>query len=134
VVRTSNKKYFKRISVEDMERAKLPLSGGALTWSHENATLIIQYKKPAAVLQARPPRARARVVRVSRAGPRDCAVRVVVMCKAVPPRATRPATRHTRTRHVSQLEKEAKEARLNAKDESPSGPGGKEGDVDCKSQ
>ena len=56
-MRTSNKKYFKRISVEDMERAKLPLSGGALTWSHENATLIIQYKKPAAVLQAQPPRA-----------------------------------------------------------------------------
>ena len=37
-----------------MERAKLRLSGGALSWGHENATLIIQYKKPAAVLQVRP--------------------------------------------------------------------------------
>ena len=90
-----------------MERAKLPLSAGALTWSHENATLIIHYKKPAAVLQARPPRARARVVRVSRAGPRDCAVRVVVICKAVrsrhvplfPRRVTRgPATCHSSRR------------------------------------
>ena len=37
-----------------MERAKLRLSGGALSWSYENATLVIQYKKPAAVLQVRP--------------------------------------------------------------------------------
>lgn len=51
VVRTSNKKYFKRIDVEDMKRAQLPLESAALSWEHENSTLIIQYKKPAAVMQ-----------------------------------------------------------------------------------
>ena len=51
VVRTSNKKYFKRISIEDMDRARLPLEAGSLQWTHENATLIINYKKPAAMLQ-----------------------------------------------------------------------------------
>ncbi len=51
VVRTSNKKYFKRITIDDMERARLPLEEAALSWSHENNTLIVQYKKPAAVLQ-----------------------------------------------------------------------------------
>jgi len=51
VVRTSNKKYFKRITVDDMERAKLPLDPAALSWTHENSTLIILYKKPPAILQ-----------------------------------------------------------------------------------
>uniref|UniRef100_A0A7S2DN68 Protein DPCD n=1 Tax=Haptolina brevifila TaxID=156173 RepID=A0A7S2DN68_9EUKA len=52
VVRTTNKKYFKRIDVADMDRARLPLEEPALSWSHDNNTLIIQYKKPAAVLSA----------------------------------------------------------------------------------
>ena len=52
VVRTSNKKYFKRIDVDDMDRARIPLEEGPLSWSHDNSTLIIQYKKPAAVLNA----------------------------------------------------------------------------------
>jgi len=50
VCRTSNKKYFKRIDVEDMDRARVPLEEAALSWSHENNTLIIQYKKPAAII------------------------------------------------------------------------------------
>ena len=50
VVRTANKKYFKRIDLEDMQRARLPLEAAALEWAHENSTLIIQYKKPAPVL------------------------------------------------------------------------------------
>ena len=51
VVRTTNKKYFKRIGVEDMQRARLALEPAALSWTHENNTLILQYKKPAPVLQ-----------------------------------------------------------------------------------
>lgn len=50
VVRTTNKKYYKRIAIEDMQRARLPLEEAAVEWTHENATLIIQYKKPAPVL------------------------------------------------------------------------------------
>mmetsp|Transcript_52870 Transcript_52870/g.115338 ORF Transcript_52870/g.115338 Transcript_52870/m.115338 type:complete len:200 (-) Transcript_52870:68-667(-) len=52
VVRTTNKKYFKRINIEDMDRMRLPLEASALSWTHENSTLIIMYKKPPEVLQA----------------------------------------------------------------------------------
>jgi hypothetical protein len=51
VIRTANKKYFKRIDVEELDRARVPLEEVNLSWSHENNTLIVQYKKPAAVLQ-----------------------------------------------------------------------------------
>jgi hypothetical protein len=51
VVRTANKKYFKRIDIEDLDRMRLPLEEKALSWTHENNTLIIQYKKPAEVMQ-----------------------------------------------------------------------------------
>ena len=49
--RTVNKKYFKRISIEDLDRMRLPIEEKALSWTHENNTLIIQYRKPAEVLQ-----------------------------------------------------------------------------------
>ena len=50
VIRTANKKYFKRIDVEELERMRIPLEDGPLSWTHENNTLIVQYKKPAGVL------------------------------------------------------------------------------------
>mmetsp|Transcript_45160 Transcript_45160/g.118506 ORF Transcript_45160/g.118506 Transcript_45160/m.118506 type:complete len:202 (-) Transcript_45160:274-879(-) len=50
VVRTSNKKYFKRIDVAEMDRMRLHLEEAALAWDHDNSTLIIQYKKPAQVM------------------------------------------------------------------------------------
>ena len=51
VVRTANKKYFKRIDIEDMDRMRLPLEEESLSWTHENNTLIIQYRKPAEVMR-----------------------------------------------------------------------------------
>jgi len=51
VVRTANKKYFKRIDVEELDRMRMPLEDGSLSWEHENSTLIIQYKKPVQVVQ-----------------------------------------------------------------------------------
>lgn len=50
VVRTTNKKYFKKIEVPDMKRAKLPLNQSDLSFAHANNTLIIQYKKPKQIL------------------------------------------------------------------------------------
>merc|ERR1712216_584829 len=50
VIRTANKKYFKRIDVEELDRARVPLEESQLSWDHENNTLILQYKKPAAVI------------------------------------------------------------------------------------
>ena len=52
VVRTSNKKYFKRIDIGEMDRLRLHLEDAALSWAHENSTLIIQYKKPAEIMKA----------------------------------------------------------------------------------
>lgn len=51
-MKTANKKYYKRISIEDMDRARLPLESEGLSWSHDNATLVITYKKPPLIMQA----------------------------------------------------------------------------------
>ncbi|XP_015771534.1 PREDICTED: prominin-2-like [Acropora digitifera] len=40
-IRTSNKKYFKRFDIPDMERAQLKLDQGAISVAHANNTLII---------------------------------------------------------------------------------------------
>ncbi|GAB1599237.1 protein DPCD-like [Argonauta hians] len=50
VVRTTNKKYYKKFSIPDMTRLELPLNKDAITFSHINNTLIISYKKPKEVL------------------------------------------------------------------------------------
>ncbi|XP_069756488.1 protein DPCD [Narcine bancroftii] len=51
IVRTSNKKYFKRFTIPDMDRCQLPLDSSALSFTHANNTLIITYQKPSAILQ-----------------------------------------------------------------------------------
>ena len=52
VVRTSNKKYFRRFGVPEMDLLGLPLSDAALTFAHANNTLVICYAKPRQVLEA----------------------------------------------------------------------------------
>jgi len=52
VVRTSNKKYFKRIDVEDLSRLKLKLKEDSLSWKHQHNTLIISYARPIEVIKA----------------------------------------------------------------------------------
>jgi hypothetical protein len=49
VVRTSNKKYFKKLPVQEMVRLGLTLDKDALSWSYNNHTLMIEYKKHLAV-------------------------------------------------------------------------------------
>jgi protein DPCD len=46
VIRTSNKKYFKKLQIPELLRAKLPLEQASLSFEHERGTLIISYKKP----------------------------------------------------------------------------------------
>ncbi|GAX74324.1 hypothetical protein CEUSTIGMA_g1773.t1 [Chlamydomonas eustigma] len=53
VIRTSNKKYFKRIGIPELDKLGLPLMESALAWTHANNTLIVSYAKPPIVLQAR---------------------------------------------------------------------------------
>lgn len=50
VIRTTNKKYFKKLEVIDLDRLELELDTTALTYAHANNTLIINYKKPQAVM------------------------------------------------------------------------------------
>ncbi|KAL7060941.1 hypothetical protein AAHC03_09800 [Spirometra sp. Aus1] len=51
VLRTTNKKYFKRFGIPDLRRIGLKLDQTNLTKTHSNNTLVISYKKPAAYLQ-----------------------------------------------------------------------------------
>lgn len=52
VVRTVNKKYFKRIALPEMARLRIPLDESQLSYDVKNNTLIIEYKKHIAVLAA----------------------------------------------------------------------------------
>ena len=60
-MRTVNKKYYKRIGIEDMERAHLDLEARSLSWSHENNTLVVTYKKPKLIVEAERESKRARL-------------------------------------------------------------------------
>jgi hypothetical protein len=51
VVRTSNKKYFKRIDVVDLARVGLKLKDENLSWKHQHNTLIISYARPIEVVK-----------------------------------------------------------------------------------
>jgi len=51
VVRTSNKKYYKRIQVPDLVRLGLKLKDDLLTWKHQHNTLVISYNKPAEFME-----------------------------------------------------------------------------------
>ncbi|KAE8744554.1 hypothetical protein FOCC_FOCC008794 [Frankliniella occidentalis] len=50
-VRTSNKKYFKKITVPELNRVGLQTDGSLLSFTHQFNTLIITYKKPPKVLE-----------------------------------------------------------------------------------
>lgn len=47
VVRTSNKKYYKRIDVPDLARLGLRLDDDQLSWKHQHNTLVVSYRRPA---------------------------------------------------------------------------------------
>ncbi|XP_050814193.1 protein DPCD isoform X2 [Gopherus flavomarginatus] len=50
VVRTTNKKYYRKFPIPDMDRYQLPLDVAALSFTYANATLIITYRKPQEIL------------------------------------------------------------------------------------
>lgn len=51
VIRTKNKKYYKKYSIPDMARNQISLDPKALSMAHANNTLIIKYKKPPLILE-----------------------------------------------------------------------------------
>ncbi|XP_058045369.1 protein DPCD isoform X2 [Ahaetulla prasina] len=52
VVHTTNKKYYKKFTIPDLDRFQLPLDSTALSFTHANNTLIITYQKPTEILAA----------------------------------------------------------------------------------
>ncbi|XP_061685921.1 protein DPCD isoform X1 [Syngnathoides biaculeatus] len=50
VIKTSNKKYYKKFGIPDLDRSQLPLDSAALSFTHANNTLIVSYKKPKEIL------------------------------------------------------------------------------------
>ncbi|XP_068111763.1 protein DPCD isoform X2 [Hyperolius riggenbachi] len=50
IVRTSNKKYYKKFTIPDLDRCQLELDDNALSFAHANNTLIITYEKPKEIL------------------------------------------------------------------------------------
>ncbi|XP_047433593.1 protein DPCD [Mugil cephalus] len=50
VIKTSNKKYYKKFSIPDLDRSQLPLDCSAVSFTHANNTLIVSYKKPKEIL------------------------------------------------------------------------------------
>ncbi|KAK2815763.1 hypothetical protein Q5P01_026230 [Channa striata] len=50
IIKTSNKKYYKKFSIPDLDRCHLPFDSSALSFTHANNTLIVSYKKPTEIL------------------------------------------------------------------------------------
>ncbi|WAR21965.1 DPCD-like protein [Mya arenaria] len=50
IIRTSNKKYYKKFRIPDLERCNIPLDQKCLSFAHANNTLIVSYKKPVQIL------------------------------------------------------------------------------------
>lgn len=46
MLKTTNKKYFKRIDLPDLKRLKLVLDESSIVWKYQSNTVIISYDKP----------------------------------------------------------------------------------------
>ena len=46
MLKTTNKKYYKRIDIPDLKRASLEIEESSVTWKYANNTVIIGYDKP----------------------------------------------------------------------------------------
>mmetsp|Transcript_4207 Transcript_4207/g.15867 ORF Transcript_4207/g.15867 Transcript_4207/m.15867 type:complete len:221 (-) Transcript_4207:395-1057(-) len=51
IISTTNKKYYKRFSIPDLVRLRIPLNPSMLRWDHSNNTLLISYRKPSQLIQ-----------------------------------------------------------------------------------
>mmetsp|Transcript_9213 Transcript_9213/g.23559 ORF Transcript_9213/g.23559 Transcript_9213/m.23559 type:complete len:195 (-) Transcript_9213:25-609(-) len=51
-IRTSNKKYFKKFNIPELDSLGLPMEEDCMSWTYANNTLIVTYTKPNAVLLA----------------------------------------------------------------------------------
>ncbi|PHJ17268.1 dpcd family protein [Cystoisospora suis] len=49
IVRTTNKKYFKKLCIPEMSKLRIPMNPESLSWTHQHSTLVVVYLKPKAV-------------------------------------------------------------------------------------
>lgn len=74
IVRTSNKKYYKRFDIPDMGRVQSLLQQDNISTAHANNTLIITYKKPTEILHMeRQIAEEMKTLKASKDGDVDCA-------------------------------------------------------------
>ncbi|CUG86575.1 Hypothetical protein, putative [Bodo saltans] len=73
VVRTSNKKYFKVIDIQDLQRGSIDLDAANLSWDVKFDTLTIKYKKPMSIriVEAQEKKERATIQSTRSGGPDD---------------------------------------------------------------
>ncbi|NP_001092165.1 protein DPCD [Xenopus laevis] len=50
IIRTTNKKYYKKFSIPDLDRCHLDLNENAISFAHANNTLVVTYEKPKEIL------------------------------------------------------------------------------------
>ncbi|KAM4704433.1 LOW QUALITY PROTEIN: protein DPCD [Rhinophrynus dorsalis] len=50
IIRTTNKKYYKKFSIPDLDRCQLDLNENSISFAHANNTLIVTYQKPKEIL------------------------------------------------------------------------------------
>ncbi len=46
ILKTTNKKYYKRIDIPDLKRLSLKIDESSVAWKYINNTVIISYDKP----------------------------------------------------------------------------------------
>ena len=51
VIRTKNKKYFKKLAIPDLDRFSLPYLSTSVSFAYANNTLIVTYEKPPEILK-----------------------------------------------------------------------------------
>ena len=51
VIKTSNKKYYKRFDIPDLKRLGIKLDESNVAWKYQHNTLIIGYDKPEKFLE-----------------------------------------------------------------------------------
>ena len=49
ILKTTNKKYYKRIDIPDLKRLNIVIDEGNIAWKYANNTVIISYDKPVEV-------------------------------------------------------------------------------------
>lgn len=51
VLKTTNKKYYKRFDIPDLKRTGINLEDSEVVWKYQNNTVIIGYDKPASIIE-----------------------------------------------------------------------------------